>query len=254
LDTIFVRQLAGARSMSGWGLFSLAYLAAAASVVFVWWWAPGFFLAMFLLISALHFSGDPDGDMSAWFRTLHGGVVIVGPLILHAAEVTQLFAFLSGDGSARAIVAALQWLAWPWVVATGAVAIAGAKRHPARSAELVSVTALLCLAPPLIAFTLYFCFMHSARHALRTREYSNAGTFSHLLRVAAGPMLVTVVGAVILWWLSNDQPLDMRLAQLLFVGLAALTVPHMAIVERVRFSGWVKGRSNRGAATGIQQP
>jgi hypothetical protein len=56
-------------------------------------------------------------------------------------------------------------------------------------------------------------------------------------------MAITVIGVAVAWWLSGGNPLDMRLAQILFVGLAALTVPHMIVVERIRMTGWVAGRS-----------
>jgi Brp/Blh family beta-carotene 15,15'-monooxygenase len=247
LDAVFIRQLTGLRSAAGWSLFAIAYLAAAASVVIVWWFSPGFFLAAFLLISALHFSGDPEGEAPAWLRTLYGGAVIFCPLTLHSAEVSELFSLLAGLPAAQGIVAVLQLAAWPWVAAIGIAAIASAKRDPARSIELVSMAALLCVAPPLIGFTVYFCFMHSARHVLRTRDYSTAGTLGHLLGIAAWPMVFTVVGVGIAAWLSEGKSLDLRLTQLLFVGLAALTVPHMMVVERVRFTGWVMGSSRAGS-------
>lgn len=63
------------------------------------------------------------------------------------------------------------------------------------------------------------------------------------MRIAGWPMTITVAGVAIAWWLSDGTPLDLRLTQILFVGLAALTVPHMILVERVRFTGWVMGRS-----------
>jgi Brp/Blh family beta-carotene 15,15'-monooxygenase len=247
LDAVFIRQLTSIRSVAGWSLFAFVYLAAAASVVAVWWFAPGFFLAAFLLVSAIHFSGDPEGETPAWLRTLYGGAVIFCPLTLHAAEVLELFALLAGTPAAQAITAVLQLAALPWIAAIGIAAIASAKRDLLRSIELVSMTALLCVAPPLIGFTVYFCFMHSARHVLRTRDYSSVGTLRHLLQIAAWPMLFTVAGVAIAGWLSDGKPLDMKLAQLLFVGLAALTVPHMMVVERVRFTGWVLGSRKSGS-------
>ncbi|AMM25969.1 Brp/Blh family beta-carotene 15,15'-dioxygenase [Variovorax sp. PAMC 28711] len=242
LDLVFARQLGVARSALGWSLFTIVYIAAAAAVVGLWWFAPGVFLAAFLLLSGLHFSGDPLGETPAPFRMLYGGALIFCPIALHAVEVTRLFALLAGMPAAQLIVSAVQWAAWPWIAAIGLAAITGAKHDLARSTELVSVAAVLTLAPPLIGFTFFFCGMHSARHVLRTRDYSNAGTFAHLLGIAAWPMLFTVAGVAVVSWLSGGKSVDARFAQLLFVGLAALTVPHMLVVERVRFTGWTLGR------------
>lgn len=242
LDIIFARQYIGVRSIAGWGLFALAYLVAAVLVVGFWWVAPGLFLAAFLLISVFHFSGDPEGETPMLFRLLYGGAVILCPLLLHQAEVLEVFAYLAGMTNAKLIVTVLHWAAWPWVAAIGFVALASAKREPIRAVELVSVAALLIFAPPLLGFTIFFCAMHSARHVLRTRDYSYEGNLISLLRIASWPMLITFAGIVIAWWLSGGGSIDMRIAQLLFVGLAALTVPHMIVIEKVRLSGWMAGR------------
>jgi Brp/Blh family beta-carotene 15,15'-monooxygenase len=229
------------RSLGTRSLFTIAYLAVAASVVFFWWLAPATFLVVFLLISAFHFSGDLAGETPALLRTLYGGAVIFCPLTLHAAEVSQVFAFLVGLPSAQAIVEVSHRASWAWVAAMGVASILGIRTALVRSIEMVSLAALLTFAPPLIGFTLYFCGMHSARHVLRTRDYSSAGTLHHLLRIARWPMLITVAGAAVAVACSSGRPLDLRLAQVLFVGLAALTVPHMIVVERVRLTGWVMG-------------
>lgn len=245
LDIVFARQYVGIRSMTGWGLFGLAYMTAAALMVGFWWAAPGLFLSVFLLISVFHFSGDPEGKTPALFRLLYGGAVILCPLVLHQKEVLEVFAYLAGVPNAQTIVGLVAWAAWPWAFAICVVAVASLKREPLRTLELVSVAALLIYAPPLIGFTLFFCAMHSARHVLRTRNYSHEGTLVSLLRMASLPMAITVAGVFVAWWLTDARALDTQLAQLLFVGLGALTVPHMIVIEKVRLSGWMAGQRDQ---------
>jgi hypothetical protein len=51
--------------------------------------------------------------------------------------------------------------------------------------------------------------------------------------------MLLVFGIVATTWLGlGNVPVDDRLMRIMFVGLGALTVPHMALVERVRLSGW----------------
>ena len=102
---------------------------------------------------------------------------------------------------------------------------------------------LAIIAPPLISFVVFFCGMHSARHILRSMEYSGRSSLPQLFTATLLPMLGVLGGSVLAWYFLDEISLDARIIQLVFVGLAALTVPHMALVEQVRLSGWKKGPS-----------
>ena len=105
--------------------------------------------------------------------------------------------------------------------------------------ELLSVGILSLIAPPLLSFTLFFCAMHSARHILRTIDYSAQSPRFFVLGAALLPMVGVLAVSLTAWYFLRTTPIDARIIQIVFVGLAALTVPHMALVERVRLSGWI---------------
>jgi Brp/Blh family beta-carotene 15,15'-monooxygenase len=242
LDTIFAYRLYDLRRPLDWMLFTLIYLLLAAVVVAVWWWAPMVFLILFLLISAAHFSGDPEKGTPLATRILYGGCVLLLPSLLHSEEMGRLFGLLVGDPPALLLMPWIKLLALIWLPCAALAVILLMWRDWLGAMEIGSVVLLSVEAPPLVAFTLFFCGMHSARHILRTIDYS--GTFSRRLLALSAflPMIGVVVVSALAWWLLKGKSLDERLIQIVFVGLAALTVPHMALVERVRFSGWIKAK------------
>lgn len=241
LDTIFARQLYDVKTVKGWAAFTLAYLFMAALAVVLWQVAPLVFLLGFLVISIAHFSGDPSVDMPVAFRILYGGAIVVLPTLLHAEEVMRLFSILAGADVAALLVSWLHFVSWPWLIGIAVAAVGCARLDWLAGVEIASVGLLSVLTPPLVAFTIFFCGMHSARHILRTVDYSGRRSPYLLISASVAPMLAFLVmlGAALLW--LRDIPIEVRVIQLVFVGLAALTVPHMALVERVRLSGWVKG-------------
>ena len=241
LDTLFARRLYGIQTLWGWLGFSVVYVMLAVVVVGLWLLAPAGFLLGFLLISAVHFSGDPAAGTPQISRMLYSGTVLIFPSFFYAAEMSQLFAHLVGRDAAQAVSAGLGWLAWPWLVAICLAVLERLRRDWLTALEMISVCLLALLTPPLVAFTVFFCAMHSARHILRTAEYSGRSEIRLLAAAALLPMLAVLAAAAVAWYFLQDTALDARVVQIVFVGLAALTVPHMALVERVRFSGWLKG-------------
>jgi Brp/Blh family beta-carotene 15,15'-monooxygenase len=239
LDPLLAGRLYPLKSAFGWVVFALVYLLLAAAVVLLWWLAPVFFLIAFLVISAAHFSGDPVGKKPWWFRFVYGGAVLVLPALLHAKEVAELFSFLINPSAANALTEFLNLLAWPWLLAVLAACALQLRADWLASLELLCVAALASWISPLLAFALFFCAMHGARHVLRVKAFFADASFSSLLRVAAPPMLALTVGAALAWQWMPEVSVSARVVQLLFVALAALTVPHMCLVERVRFGGWV---------------
>jgi beta-carotene 15,15'-dioxygenase len=241
LDTLFARRLYGIQTLWGWLGFSVVYLLLAGLVVGLWLVAPAGFLIGFLVISAVHFSGDPAAGTPQISRLLYAGTVLIFPSFFYGAEMSQLFSHLVGRDAAQAVSTGLGWLAWPWLVAICLAVLERLRRDWLTALEITAVSGLALLTPPLVAFTVFFCGMHSARHILRTAEYSGRSEIRLLAAAALLPMLGVVAASAGAWYFLQDTALDARVIQIVFVGLAALTVPHMALVERVRFSGWLKG-------------
>lgn len=237
-DTLYARRLLGVAGWRGWAAFGLAYWAAAALVVGAWALAPTLFLAGFLLASIAHFSGDPEGRAALVTRLAMGAAPIVLPTLLHEAEVAHLFGLLVGAEAGAVVAGALATAAWPSVFLASGAVVWETHRDRGRTAfELAATATLALLAPPLVAFAAYFCLMHSARHILRTARAADTTAPAALAAIAAAPMLGTLALAGVAWWLLAGVALDARVMQLLFVGLAALTAPHMALVEQARMRG-----------------
>lgn len=244
LDTIFARNLYNTRSIGQWLVFALAYLCLALTVVGIWLLSPFVFLSGFLIISLAHFSGDLRDGTPLFVQIAYGGAILVLPILLHSSEVTQLFMLLGGSTAANQVVKVLQFLSWPWLlVCIFAVAVETVKDRYA-ALELAAVVVLGVVSPPLIAFTVFFCAMHSARHVMRTLKFAGTTSTLFLALAATLPMIAVLILSLVAWRYLPQSALDSRILQFVFVGLAALTVPHMALVERARLSGWLKAEAH----------
>jgi len=241
LDAIFARQVYRLRSPSAWLLAALLYGALAACVVGLWWISPTLFLTGFLLISIAHFSGDLESGVGTITRILYAGTVIVVPCLRFESDVARQFGFLAGSGTGASLAAALSLLAWPWLACSLAAAALESRRNALVAAVMLAVSLLATFVPPLIAFTVFFCGMHSARHVIRTYHYAQQSSVRLLISAAALPMLLVMVAAAIGWLFLDRSAPSQGVVQFVFIGLAALTVPHMILVERVRLSGWRLG-------------
>ncbi len=238
MDPVFAAQLYGVRSAGGWLVFGVCYSIVAGLVVLFWLAAPTPFLLIFLVVSAVHFSGDLDPKVPMLTKGLYGGAIIVLPALFHAAEIESLFTMLMGSSSAHRMTRCLQWLAWPWLAGVTLAAITLGRRMPRPALELATLGCLSLAAPPLYAFTVFFCLMHGARHILRTVAYAGDTPARRLIAVNVLPMILVSAAVLLVATHVARQPFDATIVRMIFVGLAALTAPHMILVERIRHTGW----------------
>jgi Brp/Blh family beta-carotene 15,15'-monooxygenase len=237
LDPIYVRAFDGVSSTWGWTIFGVFYALLSLLVIFIWFISPTMFGVTFLVISAVHFSGDPPLGVSAWTRVTYGVAVLALPALLHRREVDEIFAMLIGEEGAGLVGAGLGALSPACVFAAAVMTIVEARKNLSAAVEIIVVCALMTVAPPLVAFAVFFCGMHSPRHFIRTIDLVGGLTYKRAFQVAMWPMLAIAGGGAIGLALTPSASIDARLTEEIFIGLAALTLPHMLIVERLRF-GW----------------
>lgn len=217
----------------GFIAFNAAYIAIAALTVAIWLLVPAIALAGFLLISAWHFAGDWFDREAVVARLATGLALLSLPTLLHGAAVTEIYRALAGPGGTQ-LVLAQQLIAGPAVLASITLSIIARPIEWRPVVEMGVALLVALLLPPLVFFLVYFCTLHSPRHLWEhVKSLSTTVTPSRLaLYVAAYTAgALALVGSGFLALRTFETPLDEALHRLIFVGLAALTVPHMLVLE-----------------------
>ncbi|WP_045246121.1 Brp/Blh family beta-carotene 15,15'-dioxygenase [Thermus filiformis] len=227
-------------------LFYIAYLLTAVAVAGFWLWQPGLALSGFLLYSAWHFAGDWPERAVPW-RFLLGIALLALPAWMWPDAVASIFGALAGQEGRQ--LASLMNAAAPWLLLGMVGGLWRLRRHPLAIAELGVLIALALIVPPLVFFLVYYCTVHSLRSLRRILNGVSTAQRPRLLALAGlhaaiAALLVLTAGFFVM---ADGNNLQVWLAQLnasqglslVFIGLAALTVPHMLVEWLVARRGMV---------------
>jgi len=216
--------------------FYLIYIFLSLVVVCSWLALPFLTLTIFLIIASYHF-GKEDSvfgkinkfKLGSLFLFLKGSLVILAPLYFHASETIQIFAILDVKfnqyNSSLIVVLIFLSLISNFFINKNVIL---------SLLDSLTIIVLNINFEPLLAFTIYFCFLHSIRHSLSLIEDMNNKNFKKglikFLKRALPLTIVTSLGFLIAVFLLNKYYLlNSAILKVVFIGLASLTFPHILL-------------------------
>jgi len=216
-------------------IFVGGYLGLTVAVLLLWTLHPSIALAAFLIYSALHFADDWRRELGSWQSLPLGVSVIALPALVFQSDVAMLFGLLTSAPTAIQFADLLHKTAVASIIASAICLVFNFRRAPWVVVEYALLVATAMVTPPLIYFVIYFCGLHSPRHFLMTADQLGL-TPAQGLRAASPIMVVTLLlsalGAAAIY--TFTPTFEAATLQLVFIGLAAVTVPHMILTAVFR--------------------
>ena len=220
-------------------LFYPVYIFCCLLVIFFWIIFPSVTLILFLLVASYHF-GKEDSCVGSvikkrfinLFYLFKGSVVVVAPLFFHTEETLQIFKIL-GDNLIMTHENFLVSLLFISFIANFFI-MQWSNNSGFFLADWVTIFTLNIFFSPLVAFTIYFCFLHSVRHSFGLIYEINKKKFKNGLKKFLKKALpLTLVTAILfifgVYILTNYYVLDDAIMKVIFIGLASLTFPHILL-------------------------
>ena len=220
-------------------LFYPVYIFCCLLVIFFWIIFPSVTLILFLLVASYHF-GKEDSCVGSiikkkfinLFYLFKGSVVVVAPLFFHTEETLQIFKIL-GDNLIMTHENFLVSLLFISFIANFFI-MQWSNNNGFFLADWVTIFTLNIFFSPLVAFTIYFCFLHSVRHSFGLIYEINKKNFKNgLKKFLKRALPLTLVTAILfifgVYILTNYYVLDDAIMKVIFIGLASLTFPHILL-------------------------
>lgn len=221
--------------LTGWqgkARFMSAYMGLTLLVIGFWNLFPGPALFGFLIYSGFHFSSDWDGEDN--LLRITGGFTTVGaPALFWQDDVAAIFAYLASKPAANLAALFLAIAGGIALILFLSLTILRPKVRTKATVEQAIIWIAAACMSPLVYFGIYFCSLHSVRHF--TSALASLENQRHALRMAGLLTAITVFGGLIGFTIlqrADDAAMEESILQIVFIGIAALTVPHMLLVDR----------------------
>ena len=223
--------------------FYLAYILISVLIVASWLFFPNTVLFIFLVVASYHF-GKEDTVFSFKRKFLiseflfffKGSSVILMPLLLKKAETIEIFRILNFNVFESSIFTDQFLIITLFLSFLSSLYISQKKNANLIGIMVMDFFSLFILnffLTPVLAFTLYFCFLHSIRHSIKLIFELDKSIKSGLRKFISRAIPLTLVTGVIfllaIFFLNNFYKLDEAIYKVIFIGLASLTFPHILL-------------------------
>ena len=230
-------------------IFYITYILISAAVIATWILLPSMTLTLFLIIASYHFGKEDtqflinDGSyLTQMLYFFKGFLIILAPLYFHFQETIEIFKLLLIDNEmfylSLNFIETNKVIQLAIICSTLSSIFLFLKNFEIKKfvifLDYFSILILNYYLSPLLAFTIYFCFLHSIRHsislAIELDPNSVANGFGLFIKKALPLTILTgIFSFIALYLLSNSYNLDSAILKIIFIGLASLTFPHILL-------------------------
>ena len=251
MDNMKGAQLLKIFNMKSMLTFYAGYSAISVLVICVWLLSSTFLLFLFLLVASYHF-GKEDSEFLFQSKKffldilffLKGLVIISAPLLFHYTDTINIFNTIGMNTDLFIFRDYSFIISCFFISIISSIAIVLIARNLYASILIIDLFAILILnyfLHPLFAFTLYFCFLHSVRHSITLMQDLDKDLSKSIKIFIRKSLPLTIVTAsifvVAFVFLMSEYDINSSINKVIFVGLAALTFPHIILEYMLEKNG-----------------
>ena len=249
LDNFKGRKLFQILKIDNFSIFYFAYILIALIVIFLWILIPYVSLIIFLMVASYHFGKEDtqfltieNSYYNQFLFFLKGSLIVFAPMYFHFDETISIFRLLLIENETfykfLDLIESNRVLLYCVILSTLANILLFTKNFELKKftifLDYFSILIINYYFSPLVAFTIYFCFLHSIRHSISLMselDENNLGNgFKIFIKKALPLTFITAIFCVIgLYLLNNTYNFDSSILKIIFIGLASLTFPHILL-------------------------
>ncbi len=249
LDNFKGRKLFQILKIDNFSIFYFGYILIALIVIFLWILIPYVSLIIFLMVASYHFGKEDtqfltieNSYYNQFLFFLKGSLIVFAPMYFHFDETISIFRLLLIENETfykfLDLIESNRVSLYFVILSTLANILLFTKNFELKKftifLDYFSILIINYYFSPLVAFTIYFCFLHSIRHSISLMselDENNLGNgFKIFIKKALPLTFITAIFCVIgLYLLNNTYNFDSSILKIIFIGLASLTFPHILL-------------------------